>query len=157
VVEDVDSSRKILIHLLERSGHSCVPASNGEEAIRKIAKDMADAVSPDNNNNNNEHVPIDTILLDYEMPVLNGPDAAANIRQIGFKGIIFGVTGNVASDDVEFFKSNGADDVLGKPISMAALNRQWEQHCRSREQQSNKRPSVVNTTAGTSSRPAPFF
>lgn len=62
------------------------------------------------------HVPIDTVLMDYEMPVLNGPDACKVIRSIGYKGIIFGVTGNVLLEDVEFFKDHGANEVLSKPI-----------------------------------------
>ena len=40
VVEDSDSSRKMLIRLLERTGHSCIAASNGQQAIDEVKTDM---------------------------------------------------------------------------------------------------------------------
>ena len=78
--------------------------------------------------NPNNHVPIDTVLIDYEMPVLNGPDATEKLRAMGFQAAIFGVTGNVMKEDVEFFLSKGADRVVSKPISMAALNGHWQEY-----------------------------
>ena len=61
VVEDVLSSRKMLIRLLERSGHSCLSASHGGEAVQMVADDMAAAKE------NPDHVPISDILMDYEV------------------------------------------------------------------------------------------
>ena len=89
VVEDAASSRKMLIRLLERAGHTCVPAANGLEAVQIMAQDMKKKKDAD-------HQPIDTILIDFEMPLLNGPRATRRIREeLGFKGEILGVTGNV--------------------------------------------------------------
>ena len=124
VVEDSESSRKMLIRLMERSGHSCVPASNGSEAVTLMAEDMAAAAA-----NPLNHTPIDAILMDFEMPILNGPDATREIRdKLGFQGSILGVTGNIMSEDVEYFKECGADEVFAKPISMDQLNKYWEQN-----------------------------
>jgi len=111
----------MLVRLLDRAGHTCVTAVNGKEAVDVIAADLEECKS-----NPKYHTPIDTILMDYEMPIMNGPEATSEIRKIGFQDTIFGVTGNVLSEDVEFFLSSGADDVLGKPISMAALNQKWD-------------------------------
>ena len=146
VVEDVPSSRKMLVRLLERSGHVCDVAGNGELAVRAIEEDLTKAHDP-------SHIPFDTILMDFEMPVMNGPDATEKIRQLGYESIIFGVTvsattynsyftgsgfaytsflclstlkGNVLQEDVEYFKEKGANDVIGKPISMKELNNYWE-------------------------------
>lgn len=123
VVEDVHSSAKMLVRLLERSGHSCSTASNGKIAVAAVEEDMAKLHSDVN------HVPFDTILMDFEMPIMNGPDATEKIRANGYKGIIFGVTGNLLEEDVDHFKSRGATGVLGKPISMGALNSCWAKHC----------------------------
>jgi CheY-like chemotaxis protein len=122
VAEDSVSSRKMLIRLLDRAGHTCIAAANGKEAVLTVTADMAEAEE------NPNHVPVDTILMDFEMPLLTGPEATKEIRQMGFKGTILGVTGNVLSEDVDFFKEQGADDVLGKPISMDRLNDCWEKH-----------------------------
>eukprot|EP00978_Attheya_sp_CCMP212_P025553 scaffold82400_cov73-Attheya_sp.AAC.1 len=40
VAEDAESSRKMLIRLLERAGHTCVPAANGQEAVDAVKADM---------------------------------------------------------------------------------------------------------------------
>eukprot|EP00977_Amphora_coffeiformis_P023630 scaffold13866_cov175-Amphora_coffeaeformis.AAC.1 len=123
VVEDSDSSRKMLIRLLERSGHSCIPAANGQDAREIVRSDMQDAQKSADN-----HTPIDTILMDFEMPLLRGPDATKQIRQLGFIGTILGVTGNVLSEDIDFFIESGADEVLPKPISMKCLQECWNRH-----------------------------
>jgi len=123
VAEDAESSRRMLIRLLERAGHTCVPAANGQEAVDAVKADMQAMKE-----NPNEHVePFDTIFMDFEMPILKGPDATKAIRQLGFTNTIVGVTGNLLSEDVEFFKSHGADDILGKPVSLAKLNAYWDQ------------------------------
>lgn len=59
------------------------------------------------------------------MPRLNGPDATQKLRELGFKELIIGVTGNVLSEDVNFFLSKGANRVLPKPVSMDLLNEAW--------------------------------
>ena len=120
VAEDAASSRKMLIRLLERAGHTCVPACNGKEAVAAIKNDMKMTIE-----NPDDHVPIDLCLMDFEMPLLNGPEATELIRKIGFTGMIIGVTGNVLEEDVEFFKKHGANDVLPKPISLQSLTHAW--------------------------------
>ena len=122
VVEDTLSCRKMLIRLLERAGHTCIPATNGEEAVAAVQRDLEEAA------NNPRHVPLDTILMDFEMPLMRGPDATEHIRRLGYSGTILGVTGNVLSEDVAHFKSKGADEVLAKPISLERINDYWNHH-----------------------------
>ena len=119
VAEDAVSSRKMLIRLLERAGHTCIPAGNGREAVDAVARDLK-------SRGNTDHIPIDTILMDFEMPLLKGPEATRKVRELGFTGTVLGVTGNVMSEDVEFFKQHGADEVLPKPISMHLLDNYWD-------------------------------
>lgn len=49
---------------------------------------------------------------------MNGPTAAQILRERGYRNLIVGLTGNVLADDVAFFKSMGANDVIAKPISL---------------------------------------
>ena len=49
---------------------------------------------------------------------MRGTEATRRIRDMGFVGIILGVTGNVLDDDVAEFKSQGADEVLPKPFDL---------------------------------------
>jgi len=124
VAEDANSSRKMLIRLLERAGHSCIPATNGREAVTTMKKDGV-ALTADPKN----HIAIDTVLMDFEMPILNGPTATREIREkLGFQGQIIGITGNVMTEDIEHFKESGVDEVFAKPLSMDTLRAYWVQH-----------------------------
>jgi len=87
-----------------------------------------------------KHPPFDTVLMDYEMPRLNGPDATAKLRdEYGFEDLIVGVTGNVLSEDVDYFISKGANCVLPKPVSMKLLNDAWKDPNRQQRQRRRKR------------------
>ena len=79
----------------------------------------------------------DTILMDYEMPNMNGPDATKRLRELGCTADVFGVTGNVLAEDVATFKSNGADRVLYKPIRLPNLDTAWEKMEERRKARSN--------------------
>ena len=52
------------------------------------------------------------------MPMMNGPDACREIRKLGYKFPIFGVTGDA---EVETFIRAGADGVMLKPVKADAL------------------------------------
>ena len=47
---------------------------------------------------------------------MQGTEATKRIRDMGYRGMILGVTGNVLDDDVAEFKALGADEVLPKPF-----------------------------------------
>jgi len=113
VVDDVSSNRKLLARLLKHRGHYCDEADNGQVAI-----DMVERSEQVGKN-------YDTILLDFEMPVMNGPSAAEEIRARGFDIFIVGITGNVLPDDVSYFRSCGANAILPKPFKLATLEDIW--------------------------------
>lgn len=120
VVDDAAMNRKMLIRLLEINGHVCESAVNGQDAIDTFIADQEKAKGDE------LHFPFDTILMDYEMPVVNGPDATKALREMGCTAYIVGVTGNVLAEDVAYFKSMGADDVLPKPVNISLLDESWE-------------------------------
>jgi signal transduction histidine kinase/CheY-like chemotaxis protein len=111
VVDDVASNRKIVSRLLKSRGFICHEAENGQECV-----DMVLA---------GEH-PYKFILLDYEMPVLNGPSAARQLRDQKCDLLIIGVTGNVLPEDKAHFMSQGANIVLAKPLDLDVLFSEYE-------------------------------
>jgi CheY-like chemotaxis protein len=66
------------------------------------------------------------IIMDYVMPNVDGPTATKRIRDMGYKGLIFGVTGNALQSDIDYFISQGANTVLTKPLDMRMFNRALE-------------------------------
>jgi len=133
VVDDVILNTKMLVRLLQRAGHTCAVATNGQEAIEAFQANRADmdfdrSTKSVSDSNGNDECPavFDTILMDYEMPLLNGPDATKQLRAMGCQARIIGITGNVLAEDVSFFKTSGADHVLPKPVSLAAVEALWQ-------------------------------
>jgi len=61
------------------------------------------------------------ILIDNIMTHMNGPQAVGHMRQLGYNGLIMGVTGAVSEADIDDFISHGASAVLKKPISIEML------------------------------------
>jgi len=116
VVDDSMSNRKLLCRLLEIRGHECVQAENGRVAVDRVVESLA------------TNLPFDTILMDYEMPVLSGPEATKEIRSKGCDSFIVGVSGNVLKEDVDYFKSCGANAVLPKPFQISSLEDLWTEY-----------------------------
>lgn len=116
VVDDIKSNRKLLRRILENKGHECHEAVDGVECMELIKATEG------------EEIPYDSILLDYEMPRMDGPTCAKEIRctMLHDDINIIGVTGNVLPEDVQFFKKCGANDVLAKPVKIKELTAMWE-------------------------------
>lgn len=109
VVDDAASNRKIVSRILRQRGYECDEAKDGKECISVIlAKGDMEYYS--------------CILMDFEMPVLNGPDATVELRKMGLKIPIYGLTGNVMVDDIEHFLISGADHVLSKPFQVGEFS-----------------------------------
>lgn len=66
--------------------------------------------------------PIHVVLMDFIMVHMNGPEAAQKMRaELGYDGIVVGVTGNALPEDLAYFKDHGADLVITKPLTNAKL------------------------------------
>ena len=63
----------------------------------------------------------DLILMDYQMPHMDGPTAIRRIRELGYQGKIVGLTGNILGSEIETMQSSGANRVLSKPVKHAQL------------------------------------
>ena len=110
VVDDAKMNRKMQIRLLQSRFKYVIEAEDGQVAVDLIQKSMAE----------NEDTP-NVILMDYVMPVKDGPTATRELRSIGYSGIIIGVTGNALPSDIDFFMKHGANEVLIKPLRLEVL------------------------------------
>lgn len=105
IVDDSATNRKFVNRLLRTKIGLRDEAEDGQHAVDMVQAAMA------------EGAPYDVILMDYVMPVMDGPTATEVIRRSGFKGIILGVTGNGHQSEIDLFKNAGADRILVKPLS----------------------------------------
>jgi CheY-like chemotaxis protein len=61
--------------------------------------------------------PYDLILMDIQMPVMNGLDAIKELRKNGYTGTIVALTANAMQEDIDNCTEAGSDGFLTKPIS----------------------------------------
>ena len=100
VVEDVDSSRDLVVQLLE-DDYEVVEAVNGEEAVALAGKERPDL-----------------ILMDLSLPVMDGWEATRQIKaKDDLQSVpIIALTAHAMKGDEEKAKSAGCNDYMTKPI-----------------------------------------
>ena len=109
--EDNAINAEILELLLESKGASCTVCSNGQEIVDAFA-----SVKPGE---------YDMILMDVQMPVMDGLEATRRIRNgenpLGRIIPILAMTANAFLEDMQKSKEAGMDEHLSKPVDIAAL------------------------------------
>ena len=120
VVDDSAMNRKLLVRLLKNQGHVVEEAEDGDVAVQKV-KEAASTLA-------DKKVLYDSILMDYQMPNMDGPDACKEIRAMGCDSFIIGITGALFAEQVKHFTECGANRVLPKPLDMNALIDCWMEY-----------------------------
>lgn len=72
----------------------------------------------------------DIVLMDIDMPILNGYDATLELRLSGYEGPILAITGYIFPDELEKCRSVGFTDHLCKPFSAEMLFEALARHIR---------------------------
>lgn len=114
LVEDNKINQKLCVILLNQMGYQVEVANNGKEAIAAC-----------------QRTPFDLILMDCEMPEMDGFSATREIRRLeghGFHLQIIAMTANAMAGDRERCLAAGMDDYLSKPINPQVLRAMITQH-----------------------------
>ncbi|HVK98673.1 MAG TPA: response regulator [Dongiaceae bacterium] len=109
VVEDNPVNQLVLKGLLQKQGYTVMTADNGALAVELVS-----------------NMPVDAILMDCQMPVLDGFEATRQIRALPLpvsQVPIIAVTANAMSQDRERCLEAGMNDYTSKPIDARALNK----------------------------------
>jgi PAS domain S-box-containing protein len=117
LAEDNLVNQKLAIRLLQKRGHTVVTASNGKEALAALERER-----------------FDLVLMDVQMPEMNGFEATALIREkertTGGRMPIVALTAHAMKGDRERCLESGMDDYLAKPIRSADLYKVIENQVR---------------------------
>ena len=109
VVEDVKFNQLLIGALLRRAGAHVALAENGQEGLDKVieAQEQGD--------------PFDLILMDMQMPVLDGYEATKELRSRGFQKPIIALTARAMRGDREQCLQVGCTDYATKPLDRTEL------------------------------------
>ncbi|CAE6472751.1 unnamed protein product [Rhizoctonia solani] len=123
ITEDNKINQTVLARQMKRAGFTCALASNGLEAIQAIDKVDSQVEIPDDPG----FQKFDVVLMDLEMPVLDGFAATREIRRreatgnLKTRSFIIALTGNARLEQVQSARDAGVDDVMIKPYQIDKL------------------------------------
>jgi PAS domain S-box-containing protein len=104
LVEDAPDNRMLISRFLKIAGADVEAVENGVEALKIVAHDS-----------------FDVILMDLQMPVMDGYEATAELRRQRYIKPIIALTAHALKEERLRCLASGFDDHLGKPVDRSAL------------------------------------
>ena len=104
LADDAEFNRRLITVILSKAGAEVESAGNGKEALSVF-----------------ERGAFDVVLMDMQMPVMDGYQASRSLREVGFAGPILALTANAMAGDRERCLRAGCDEYVTKPVDRRAL------------------------------------
>jgi len=109
VTEDGPENRRFMALVLRKAGAEVAMAEDGQKAVEMVSCALG------------RLHPYDLILMDIELPILDGREATRRIRQEGYAGRIIAVTAHTTAYDQQMCLDAGCDAYLAKPVDREIL------------------------------------
>ncbi len=117
VVDDRRDVRFLVQVFVNKLGGKTVLCENGEEAIARIRSDQSEGLE------------FDIVLMDMQMPVMDGITAVRQLRSQGYNRPVIALTANAMNSDREICMQAGFNDYLSKPVDANRLTEVLRKYC----------------------------
>ncbi|MFT4810215.1 MAG: signal transduction histidine kinase/CheY-like chemotaxis protein [Paraglaciecola sp.] len=111
LVEDTEVNQQLITFNLEQTGAQVDLAVNGLEGLQKALE-----------------VQYDLVLMDIQMPVMDGKEAMKSLLQLGVSTPVYALTANVMPSDIKEYEAIGFTGALSKPLELEKLYSVLTQH-----------------------------
>jgi Amt family ammonium transporter len=116
LVEDGLDNQRLLSLMLHKAGAQVIVVNNGKEALDKVIAEQNKYQAA-----GIQTSPFDVILMDMQMPEMDGYEATWRLREMGYTDPIVALTANAMSDNREKCLGAGCNEYLTKPIDRETL------------------------------------
>ncbi|MDH5393584.1 MAG: ATP-binding protein [Gammaproteobacteria bacterium] len=123
LAEDNKDNQQLILFYLSKLGATVSLAEDGEVAVQKAMQEQ-----------------FDLILMDMQMPVLDGFMATRQLREAGYTGAIVALTANAMQEDIDKCLSLGCDQFMQKPIERSSFNAIIRQYLAPATEQAHAEP-----------------
>ena len=123
LVEDTEVNQLLITFNLEKTGAKVDLAVNGLEGLQKALS-----------------VQYDLVLMDIQMPVMDGKEAMRSLLQLGVSTPTYALTANVMSSDIQEYAAMGFTGTLSKPLVLEKLYAVLSQHLSVSDHKDNNEP-----------------
>ncbi len=116
LAEDGIDNQRLITHILKRAGAEVTVVDNGRRAVDQAleAREKGE--------------PFDVILMDMQMPVMDGYRATELLRERGYAGAIIALTAQAMAEDRDRCIQSGCDDYASKPVDRRNLIEMLRSH-----------------------------
>jgi len=111
LAEDGPDNQKLIAMILRQAGADVDLASSGRGAVERVREGMAAGT------------PYDAILMDMQMPEMDGYEATSKLRESGYRGPVVALTAHAMAGDRQKCIDAGCDDYATKPVDCLGLLR----------------------------------
>ncbi len=109
LAEDCADNQRLIRYLLQSAGTEVAVADNGQAAVLLALEELR------------QDSAFDLILMDMQMPILDGYEATSRLRAAGYRQPIIALTAHALSAEHDKCRAAGCDEVCTKPIERAAF------------------------------------
>lgn len=109
LADDSTDNQRLIRHLLQAAGAEVALVDNGQSAVDLALEELGQGSA------------FDLVLMDMQMPILDGYEATSRLRAAGYRQPIVALTAHALRTDHDKCRASGCDDVCTKPIDRAGF------------------------------------